>query len=210
MTEKVDQLLKDLGPITNTDVQKKVRGILWTRIAAGIEKREKDWEKTGFTTTSPAWVEADKALHSLAKENPEEAMSLAIKLILKSSSNPGNETVDKWLAVSGLSILGFDEMTTTLDTYLTKGFHRTALYQILAGNIQNDVSAFTTKKAFHNPRGFMAVQSVYIGRGLKGAKSEFGQMLSSLAEFRKNSPDIKKAAHILISEDGCEYLAARL
>jgi hypothetical protein len=210
MTEKVGQLIHSLIPITDQDVQKKVRGILWTRIAAGIEKKEKDWEKTGISGTGTAWAEADSALHDLAKENPEAAMSLALNMILKSSLNPGDETVDKWLAVSGLSILGFDEMASTLDTYLAKGYRRTALYQILAGNIQNDVSTFTNKQDFSDPKGFTTVQSVYIGVGLKGAKSEFGQMIANLAVFRKTSPDVKVASNILIKEDGCDYLASRL
>jgi hypothetical protein len=72
------------------------------------------------------------------------------------------------------------------------------------------LSAFKDADSFYDPQGFTTVQCVYIGLGLKDAKSGAASRMYRIAKKLRTHPDISNAAEIIETFPGCEYLSERI
>ena len=203
----------DLKSITDPIEQSQILGTLYTRIAGGLENKEQQPADVGMVGTGDAWNKANEHIIKIAKENPHDGMELALALInLPQSSNVQHERVNSWMRTSGLMLLGLDEMKQELVNFLSSNSDAIKLTDTIMSYMNTDVSELTTPDKYDgNPKGYTAVQSVYIGLGLKEVKNNnLTRVLYEHASKRMSETDLKMAYGIVSSFSDCVYLKSRI
>lgn len=206
----VDRLSKSKGVDRN-----KILSILYTRIAAGVELKDRlpTDDKLRFGPNE-IWNVTNQNLLEIAKADPKEALQLALSFInLPESQNPKQEAVNGWVRTSGLSMLGFDEMKQTLSGYLTENSPEAQSLRLKPGLfMKTDLSGITSSSQFgESPKGFSAIQSVYVCLGLKNETENPTAELYPQAKERALKPDFKTAYQLLVNSSAdCIYLKSRI
>ncbi|MBI5356680.1 hypothetical protein HZB78_03630 [Candidatus Collierbacteria bacterium] len=211
---KIGKLADQLSESRGID-QNKILSILYTRIATGIELKDKLTadEKLRFDPNE-TWNVANKHLLEIAKADPQKALKLALSFInLPESRDPKQEAVNEWVRTSGLSMLGFDQLKETLSGFLINDSPESELLiNKLKSLMEIDLSDITSSSRFgENPKGFSAIQSAYICLGLKNETGDSADKLYLQAKERTSKPDFETAYRLLIvSSPDCAYLMSRI
>lgn len=203
--DKVSMVFNQIEGESDPFNQDAIRAILTTRVAAGLELKEKHHKRFKMGVV---WGATDALLEGLYEKDPSRAYELAVSLIMgEESSNPRKRLVDKWVKTSGLSILGFDESGGWLEEYLENGERGYELAQRLEAYLRADLKEITTKSHFRKPKTFSAVQTAHVVLGLEDAENDVARGLFNLARELLDEKD----SHLLrvskmFRKDGYEYL----
>lgn len=211
MTEKTIELTEELGKITNKAHQNAIFATLFSVIGADFEMNAPGIEKILCPDMDTAWLAANEHMARAAKEGPEKAFEAAIDIaMIPESSDPKQEEKNAWIRGTGLAALGLDKNKVRLSNYLEKGDRRDDLSRYLIENMDMDLTSFKTPDDFSNPNGFLTLQSIYIGIGLKDDKSEISSKIFNIAQEKKALPETKIASKAISTFPECKYIADRV
>lgn len=202
---------KEIEGISDPIQRLQVLATLWTRVATGIELQETKPSELGMKSPSDPWNKANEDLIKIAEKNPREAMRMAQGLInLPPAEDDAQKKVNQWMVTSGLMILGLDEMKDETANFLNTDSGSNKLIENLIRMMNVDVSGLTTSHYYDgNPVGYSAVQSVYIGLGLRDLPGRQSQRLYQAAFKRAQDPDLQMAYGIVSIFSDCTYLTSR-
>lgn len=201
---RVERLSGSLATSTGID-RNKILSILYSRIAAGIELKDKPPD--GYFDPNETWNIANRQLLEITRIDPRQALQMALSFInLPASPDQKQEQANGWVRTSGLSILGFDEIKQTLADFLTENSPEAQSLKTKLQNLMDaDLSSITNSSQFgDSPIGFSAIQSTFVFLGLNDE-------LASAAKKRVLLPDFKTAYELLVnSSEDCAYLRLRI
>jgi hypothetical protein len=213
VNSEADQIINELENETDfsscsLEVHNAVVAVIkTTALAAYFEERKEE-----SVVMDKAWADASETLDKLVEKTPNNAFEAAIiiSLIPAQLNNGELDETKRWVCQPGLTLLGTNDFQEKFEDYLGNGEKTDILTKFLIENINIDWKPLDNYDAFYDPKAFLAVQSAYMGLGLKNATNENAKKIYEVANEKLKLPEAKVAAEVLSKVPGCEYITDRI
>lgn len=191
--------LKELfGKLSNLDDpadRMQTSYLIFARIAAGMENKEKDYEKIE-ASMGKIWLEAAERFNRVLGEDPNKAFEMAIQVtLLPVDADQKAGDINKWIRSDGPSMLGRDELREHLLKFLSDDQKSDNLVEKLEEYISLDFSKIEDREtAFEKPDCYLSLSTILLGlkMGKDVGSNENARSLFEQAKSKSKDPEVKR------------------